>query len=216
MHQVGCHLWSSCASPAPRAREVVSSAPRPAVPATRPPGKTLAARAVANRSDAAFIRVIGSELVQRYVGEGARLVRRPDLQRPTCSAGAPRRRPAGLGSRRSPTSAACQQAWSAGALYANRASQPAVGEEGVASKLPDWLSLTAAQRLGRPAPPTQVREIFKLARSKKAAIIFFDEIDAIGGTRTDEEGGESCLRAHAWRGQGGGTGAQCGLQTVCR
>ena len=40
-----------------------------------PAGKTLAARAVANRTDACFIRVIGSELVQRYVGEGARLVR---------------------------------------------------------------------------------------------------------------------------------------------
>ncbi|KAL4452472.1 hypothetical protein ABPG75_008134 [Micractinium tetrahymenae] len=36
-----------------------------------------------------------------------------------------------------------------------------------------------------------VREIFKLARSKKAAIIFFDEIDAVGGTRTDEEGGDN-------------------------
>lgn len=32
-------------------------------------GKTLLARAVANRTDACFIRVIGSELVQKYVGE---------------------------------------------------------------------------------------------------------------------------------------------------
>jgi SpoVK/Ycf46/Vps4 family AAA+-type ATPase len=30
---------------------------------------------VANRTDACFIRVIGSELVQKYVGEGARMVR---------------------------------------------------------------------------------------------------------------------------------------------
>ena len=37
--------------------------------------QTLAARAVANRTDACFIRVIGSELVQKYVGEGARMVR---------------------------------------------------------------------------------------------------------------------------------------------
>lgn len=36
-----------------------------------------------------------------------------------------------------------------------------------------------------------VREIFSLARSKKAAIIFFDEVDAVGGTRTDEEGGDN-------------------------
>lgn len=65
-------------------------------------GKTLAARAVANRTNACFIRVIGSELVQKYVGEGARMV----------------------------------------------------------------------------------RELFSLARTKKACIVFFDEIDAIGSTRT--------------------------------
>merc|ERR1711907_895633 len=51
--------------------------------------------------DACFIRVIGSELVQKYVGEGARMV----------------------------------------------------------------------------------RELFTMARSKRACIIFFDEVDAIGGTR---------------------------------
>ena len=67
-------------------------------------GKTLTARAVANRSDACFIRISGCELVQKYVGEGARLV----------------------------------------------------------------------------------RELFKMARTKKAAIIFFDEIDSIGGVRSDD------------------------------
>lgn len=70
-------------------------------------GKTLLARAVANQTDACFIRVIGSELVQKYVGEGARMV----------------------------------------------------------------------------------RELFQLAHTKKAAIIFFDEVDAIGGARFDDGNG---------------------------
>ncbi|MHA2331887.1 MAG: proteasome-activating nucleotidase [Candidatus Hodarchaeales archaeon] len=38
-------------------------------------GKTLMARAVAHRTNASFISVIGSQLVQKYIGEGARLVR---------------------------------------------------------------------------------------------------------------------------------------------
>ena len=38
-------------------------------------GKTLLAKAVANRTSATFIRFVGSELVQKYIGEGARLVR---------------------------------------------------------------------------------------------------------------------------------------------
>jgi proteasome regulatory subunit len=38
-------------------------------------GKTLMAKAVANATNASFIRLIGSELVQKYIGEGARLVR---------------------------------------------------------------------------------------------------------------------------------------------
>ncbi len=38
-------------------------------------GKTLLARAVAHETKATFIRVIGSELVQKYIGEGARMVR---------------------------------------------------------------------------------------------------------------------------------------------
>jgi len=70
-------------------------------------GKTLLARAVANQTEACFIRVIGSELVQKYVGEGARMV----------------------------------------------------------------------------------RELFQLARTKKACIIFFDEVDAIGGARVDDGAG---------------------------
>ena len=73
-------------------------------------GKTLTARAVANRTDACFIRISGCELVQKYIGEGARMV----------------------------------------------------------------------------------RELFQMARTKKASIIYFDEIDSIGGVRTDDtEHGDS-------------------------
>lgn len=72
-------------------------------------GKTLCAKAVANSTDSCFVRVIGSELVQKYIGEGARMV----------------------------------------------------------------------------------RDLFEMARSKKSCVIFFDEIDAIGGARfNDGSGGD--------------------------
>ena len=38
-------------------------------------GKTMMAKAVANATTAAFIRVVGSEFVQKYLGEGPRMVR---------------------------------------------------------------------------------------------------------------------------------------------
>lgn len=38
-------------------------------------GKTMMAKAVAHHTDAAFIRVVGSEFVQKYLGEGPRMVR---------------------------------------------------------------------------------------------------------------------------------------------
>ncbi|KAM3123681.1 26S protease regulatory subunit 8 [Candidozyma auris] len=38
-------------------------------------GKTLLARSVAHHTDCRFIRVSGSELVQKYIGEGSRMVR---------------------------------------------------------------------------------------------------------------------------------------------
>ncbi|XP_063933391.1 26S proteasome regulatory subunit 8-like [Zophobas morio] len=38
-------------------------------------GKTLLARAVAHHTECTFIRVSGSELVQKYIGEGSRMVR---------------------------------------------------------------------------------------------------------------------------------------------
>ncbi|MCS4541956.1 MAG: proteasome-activating nucleotidase [Euryarchaeota archaeon] len=38
-------------------------------------GKTLLGKGVAHETEATFIKIIGSELVQKYIGEGARLVR---------------------------------------------------------------------------------------------------------------------------------------------
>jgi len=90
----------------PELFEKVGIEPPKGVLLVGPPGtgKTLLAKAVSHETNAAFIRVVGSELVQKYIGEGARLV----------------------------------------------------------------------------------RELFALAREKAPAIIFIDEIDAIGGSRSTD------------------------------
>ncbi|MCF2137302.1 MAG: proteasome-activating nucleotidase [Candidatus Thorarchaeota archaeon] len=61
----------------PEVFETIGIEPPRGVLLTGPPGtgKTLSARAVAHETNATFIRVIGSELVQKFIGEGARLVR---------------------------------------------------------------------------------------------------------------------------------------------
>merc|ERR1719223_1465371 len=38
-------------------------------------GKTLVAKAVANETSATFLRIVGSELIQKYLGDGPKLVR---------------------------------------------------------------------------------------------------------------------------------------------
>jgi len=38
-------------------------------------GKTLLAKAVANETSATFLRVVGSELIQKYLGDGPKMVR---------------------------------------------------------------------------------------------------------------------------------------------
>ncbi len=61
----------------PELYEKVGIEPPSGVLLVGPPGtgKTLLAKAVANKTNAVFIRFVGSELVQKYIGEGARLVR---------------------------------------------------------------------------------------------------------------------------------------------
>lgn len=61
----------------PELYERVGVEPPKGVLLVGPPGngKTLLARAVANKTRAVFIRLVGSELVQKYIGEGSRLVR---------------------------------------------------------------------------------------------------------------------------------------------
>ena len=51
-------------------------------------GKTMMAKAVAHATTAAFISVVGSEFVQKYLGEGPRMVRLP-----VCQSASWRRRP---------------------------------------------------------------------------------------------------------------------------
>jgi proteasome regulatory subunit len=61
----------------PEKFETVGIEPPTGVLLHGPPGtgKTMLAKAVANRTDATFIKMAGSELVQKFIGEGARLVR---------------------------------------------------------------------------------------------------------------------------------------------
>ena len=49
-------------------------------------GKTLLAKAVANQTSATFLRIVGSELIQKYLGDGPRLVRQIFQVRPTVTA----------------------------------------------------------------------------------------------------------------------------------
>ncbi|MBU1111287.1 MAG: AAA family ATPase [Nanoarchaeota archaeon] len=61
----------------PKLFEKVGITPPKGVLLHGPPGtgKTLLAKAVANSTDATFIEVVGSELVQKFIGEGAKLVK---------------------------------------------------------------------------------------------------------------------------------------------
>jgi len=61
----------------PELFEKVGIVPPKGVLLVGPPGcgKTLLAKAVTNHTEATFIRMVGSELAQKYIGEGGRMVR---------------------------------------------------------------------------------------------------------------------------------------------
>jgi proteasome regulatory subunit len=61
----------------PESFEKIGISPPKGVLLYGPPGtgKTLLAKAVAHKTDATFIRIVGSELVQKYIGEGSKLVK---------------------------------------------------------------------------------------------------------------------------------------------
>ncbi|MFA9516479.1 proteasome-activating nucleotidase [Halopenitus sp. H-Gu1] len=61
----------------PEVFDIVGVDPPSGVLLHGPPGtgKTMLAKAVANESDATFIKMAGSELVRKFIGEGSRLVR---------------------------------------------------------------------------------------------------------------------------------------------
>lgn len=61
----------------PKAFKRIGIEPPSGVLLVGPPGtgKTLLAKAVANSANCTFIRLVGSELVQKFIGEGGRLVR---------------------------------------------------------------------------------------------------------------------------------------------
>ncbi len=61
----------------PKRFEEIGIDPPKAILLVGPPGtgKTMMAKAVANKTNATFIKLVGSELVQKYIGEGARMVR---------------------------------------------------------------------------------------------------------------------------------------------
>lgn len=148
-------------------------------------GKTLTARAVANRTDACFICVIGSELVQRYdlsAGEFFLVIFDKNINIVFVLT-------TGLQNR--------GDLESRDEKILRRSSGPIpvlhINIYHIKESTSKKIVLSPPLRyVGEGA--RMVRELFALAKSKKAAILFIDEIDAIGGARGDEGGDNEVSR----------------------
>ena len=134
-------------------------------------GKTLLARAVANNIDAAFLKVVASAIVDKYIGESARLIR----EMFGCVAARPPARATASGPLHGSMPTVQPRAWRTRAC-------------------PCWPR--AASPFGTLAschhPPTHYLSprleppLASYARDHQPCIIFMDEIDAIGGRRFSE------------------------------
>jgi 26S proteasome regulatory subunit T5 len=119
-------------------------------------GKTLLARACAAQTNATFLKLAGPQLVQMFIGDGAKLVR--------------------------PLTSCCQHLCPGSML-----SPAAAGHRSMRSSQAVSIHACTPVRLSVTLLSLQVRDAFALAKEKAPAIIFIDEIDAIGTKRFDSE-----------------------------
>ena len=128
-------------------------------------GKTLLARAVAANMDANFLKVVSSAIVDKYIGESARLIREARTEFSGCLVWDGGRGWVG--------------AWAGTGCRAQRCTRPPAPRRAV------WPPATPG-----PLPTTQPSrcpaQMFAYARDHQPCIIFMDEIDAIGGRRFSE------------------------------
>ncbi|KAI5634161.1 ATPase family associated with various cellular activities (AAA) domain-containing protein [Phthorimaea operculella] len=155
-------------------------------------GKTMLAKAVAHHT-AAFIRVVGSEFVQKYLGEGPRMVR--DVFR--------------LAKENSPAIIFIDEI---DAIATKRVGQKYLGEgprmvrdvfrlakenspaiifideiDAIATKRHQTVRECSVGQKYLGEGPRMVRDVFRLAKENSPAIIFIDEIDAIATKRLAKE-----------------------------
>ena len=134
-------------------------------------GKTMLAKAVAHHTTAAFIRVVGSEFVQKYLGEVSILAYTQE-----CMWG----------------HWACYYAQPSVLACVN--SLVSTGKTLTASFDLMWhlcmrFALVYTRLAFHAQGPRMVRDVFRMAKENAPAIIFIDEVDAIATSRFDAQTG---------------------------